>query len=229
MEPGVNCDQLMVYLQKITLVQEEERSEIARELHDVTIQSLVTVLHQTERFLNDNPQFTMSHLRFLLNLQEQIKTIIQELRYLSMNIRPRIVDHLGLIPSINYLTNNLKNHGIEVQIKVTDPSFRFVPNVELTIFRIVQEAIANIIKHSKATEVKITLDNKEQEVLIVIKDNGIGCRDFSQELSVLLNQGQLGIVGMMERAKIIGGKIKWGNPRKGTVIKLSVPKADSVS
>lgn len=229
MQDGVNSEAFMVYFQKISQVQEEERSKIARELHDVTIQSLIAVLHQTERFLDENSEFKMSHLRFLLNLQEQIKTIIEELRYLSMNLRPKIVDHLGLVPAINHLANSLKNHNIAVQIRVLGPSFRFTPEVELTAFRIVQEAINNIIKHSNATKVRIIIANKEQELLIVIKDNGIGCEDYSQKLAILLSQSKLGIMGMVERSKIIGAEIKWDRAHnQGTVISLTIPKTEII-
>lgn len=229
METGVNFEHLLIYLQKINAVQEDERTQIARELHDVTIQSLVALLHQSERFLDENPQFEMSHLRFYLSQQEQIKSIIQELRYLSMNLRPRIVDHLGLFPSISHILGSLKNYGISAEFKRKGSSFRFSPEVELTVFRIVQEAINNIIKHSQASEAVITITNKGDQILIILEDNGIGCQDFAQELPALLQQNKLGILGMIERAKMIGGDIQWSMLNgRGTVITLSIPIVDGI-
>ena len=220
----VGVENLNIYLQEITKAQEEERLRIARELHDVTIQSLVTVLHQLERFLTQNQQFDMPHTRFLLSLEGQIKTIMQEVRHLSQNLRPSILEHLGLIPSIEYLINNLRNYGTKTQLIITQPILRLCPEVELSIFRIVQEALNNIIRHSKATEVKVIIASKWQEIMIIITDNGIGWMNLPSSLDMFIKQGKLGLAGMVERVKLIDGEISLRTfPGKGTFILVSFP------
>lgn len=230
MDAGVNKENLSIYLQEITKAQEEERLRIARELHDVTIQSLVTVLHQLERFLAQNQQFDMPHTRFLLSLEGQIKTILQEVRYLSQDLRPSILDHLGLIPSIEYLVKSLHNHGIKAWLNITVPVFRLRPEVELSVFRVVQEAVNNIIRHSKATEVRVIIACKKEEIFIIIKDNGKGCTDLPQSTDILLNQGKLGLAGMLERIKLIQGRMKLVSlPNRGTTVTLMIPKNNKIS
>ncbi|WP_051688132.1 sensor histidine kinase [Desulfofalx alkaliphila] len=217
-------EDLRFYLKQITLAREEERLSIARELHDSTIQSLIAILHQTERFLEKNKHFDMSSTRFLLQLMEQIKAVIQDVRQLSSNLRPSILDHLGLIPSLEYIIDKFtKNYNIEINLMVTGRQLRFQNEVEVSIFRIVQEALQNVVKHSKATkvEVKFKFDNKITKLFI--EDNGVGIENISS-IDELPRLGKLGLAGMCERVELFGGELVIDSTLgKGTKISVAIP------
>ncbi|HEX3032867.1 MAG TPA: sensor histidine kinase, partial [Bacillota bacterium] len=217
--------ELRQYLKQITLAQEEERLRIAREIHDTAIQSLIVILHQTESFLEKNDSCSMPYTRFLFSLIDQIKTIIQELRSLSANLRPSILDHLGLLPAIKYLAAELeKNFGLEVNLVVLAHSFRLLPEVEIAIFRIVQEALQNIVRHAEADKVNIVLELNKDIIQILIKDNGRGIPDLPRILNQLPQQGKLGLAGMCERVELIGGEICLVTGQGvGTTINVRVP------
>lgn len=218
-------ENLRMYVKQITMAQEEERLRIARELHDTTIQSLIAVNHQSERFLANNKNLNMIYIRFLLQISEQIKTIIREVRSLSSNLRPSILDNLGLMPSIQYLTDQIENtYGINTNLEILGSPYRFMPEVEVSIFRVVQEALQNVVRHSEATEVDITIDFGLEAINLVIRDNGKGIMSLPCQVDELIRQGKLGLVGMYERVRLIAGELTLSScPGKGTVITMTIP------
>lgn len=216
---------LRQYVKQITLAQEEERLRISREIHDTAIQSLIVLLHQTESFMNKNENCNMPYTRFLYKITDQTKEIIQELRSLSSNLRPSILDHLGLLAGIKYLAGELeKNYGIDINLMLVAQSFRLLPEVEIAIFRIVQEALQNIVRHAEASKVNMVLDFNKDKIHILVKDNGKGIPDLPSLLSDLPRQGKLGLAGMCERVELIGGEINLlTGPGQGTTVSVTVP------
>ena len=224
-------DNLRQYVKQVTLAQEEERLRIARELHDTTVQSLIAVLHQSERFLENNQSFNMPYIRFLLRLSEEIKSIIREVRHLSSNLRPSILDHLGLVPSVHYITGEYeKTYGIEIDLAISGNSYRFLPEVEVSIFRIIQEALQNIIRHAEATKAEVVFRFDKDEVIFTIRDNGKGISDLPQEVDELPCKGKLGLAGMFERVELIDGKISLQTGLgEGTLIMVSFPVSGNLA
>ena len=223
-----NENNLRLYVKQVTLAQEEERLRIARELHDSTVQSLIAILHQSENFMAKNQNFsTMPYTRFLLQLTEQLKSVIKEVRHLSSNLRPSILDHLGLLPSLDYLAEELrKNYGIRTRLEVKGPLHRFQPEVEVSIFRIIQEALNNVARHAEASRVDISIQFGRDTARFVVRDNGIGISGFPEVKAILLSNRKLGLAGMFERAKLINAEIVLETaPGEGTVIYISVPIA----
>ncbi len=218
-------ENLRLYVKQITLAQEEERLRIARELHDTTVQSLIAVLHQSERFLESNKNFNMTYIRFLLQISEEIRSIIREVRHLSSNLRPSILDHLGLMPSVQYITNEFeKTYGININLTVSGNPYRFLPEVEVSIFRIIQEALQNVVRHAEATKVDVTFEFDKETTVFIIQDNGKGIEDLPVLVDELPRQGKLGLAGMFERVELIKGKITLQTcPGNGTMITVSVP------
>lgn len=223
-------ENLRLYVKQITLAQEEERLRISRELHDTTVQSLIAVLHDSERFMEKNKTFNMTHTRFLLNLTEQIKGIIQEVRYLSSNLRPAILDDLGLLPSIEFITDKIRqNYGIEIRLGVKGKPYRFLPEVEVSIFRVIQEALQNIVRHAEATKVDVLVEFDKEDTRFIVRDNGKGIQTMPNSVDELPRAGKLGLAGMFERVELVRGAITLqSSPGNGTLITVSIPVKDNI-
>ena len=209
------------YLQEITRAQEEERKRIARELHDSTAQNLIALLHQLENLLDDKAKMPVSQAKSLWNFYERVRDILQEVRRFSRDLRPSILDDLGLIPALEWLTQELKsNYGIETGLVKTGEERRLAPEAELLFFRIVQESLTNVVKHAKASQAEVKVEFAEKKVTVTITDNGVG---FSPPRTVggLLHDGKLGLAGMEERVHLLGGKLQIASEHgQGTTIRI---------
>jgi PAS domain S-box-containing protein len=211
------------YIQHITEAQEEERLRISRELHDSTAQSLIVVIHQLEKFLTSSKHLYISDSRFLFVTVEQVKAILQEVRQFSRDLRPSILDDLGLIPSLEWYFEELnRTHGIKISMHVQGNREQLRPEVRVTLFRIIQEALRNVIKHADAFHARVVIAYGEGEVRVTVSDDGQGFD--SKPLGDLLRIGKLGVAGMHERAKLLGGKVDIESVEgKGTTVYITIP------
>ena len=212
------------FVQAITSAHENERLRISRELHDSVIQQMIFILHQTEMFLNDNQQLSLKIARFLWDLREQIRNTIQEVRYLSMNLRPYILD-LGLVPALEWLIEQVgKEYAMSINLNCQGDQRRFFQEGELCAFRIVQEALHNVVKHAGATRAEVGIEFREDEAVISVSDDGKGM-EFPSSLEELLVAGKYGLAGIFERAQIMGGTAKIISRQKqtGSVIEVRFP------
>ena len=214
-----------LYVKQVTLAQEAERLRIARELHDRTVQSLITLLHQSERFVEKNENLNAACTTFVTELTDNIKGIINEVRYLSSSLRPSILNHLGLVPSMEYLTKQTEtDYGIKTSLHVEGRQYRFLPEVETSVFRIVQEALHNVVRHAEATNADVSLKFGSDLAELVIKDNGKGIKDFPILKEQLICKRKLGLAGMFERVELVEGEIcLLTGPGEGTLISVSIP------
>ncbi len=212
------------YLEQITKAHEEERLRIARDLHDSAAQNLIGIFHQLEDFCQTDEHLPMPELRFLWSLHAKIKDVLQEVRQLSRDLRPSILDHLGLLPAVDWLVDQLKiEHKITVDFTVRGERRRFIPEVEVTLFRIIQEALRNIAKHSEATQAKIEFIFEDEATRIIISDDGKGF-ELPPALGELSRLGKLGLDGIQTRAKLAGGTFDiQSKPGQGTTITVSIP------
>ncbi|RYD03657.1 hypothetical protein N752_18080 [Desulforamulus aquiferis] len=222
---GITDRNLSLFVERVTRAQEDERLRISRELHDTTIQSLIMVLHQLERYLTNNHELNITHMRFLLNIQDSIKTILQEVRHFSQNLRPSIIDHLGLLPAIEFLLQSLESSStVSTILNIEGQSRPLNKETELVVFRIVQEALNNVKRHSEANLVEVTMIFAPEGIQFTIEDNGKGMGGSSNILD-FMQRGKLGLAGMSERAKLLGGDMKViSSAGKGTVIKICIPE-----
>lgn len=212
------------YLEQITKAHEEERLRIARDLHDSAAQNLIGIFHQLEDFCQTDEHLPMPELRFLWSLHAKIKDVLQEVRQLSRDLRPSILDYLGLIPAVDWLVDQLKiEHKITVDFTVRGERRRFIPEVEVTLFRIIQEALRNIAKHSEATQANIEFIFEDEATRIIISDDGKGF-ELPPALGELSRLGKLGLDGIQTRAKLVGGTFDiQSKPGQGTIITVSIP------
>ncbi len=201
-------ESLRFYLGQITIAQEEERKRIARELHDDTIQALVVLARQLDDIALEPGVSSGNEIR-LETLREQVNNVMADVRRLSQDLRPPALDRLGLVPALEWLASDIqKRSGIEVKVKANGVSRRFVPELELVLFRIAQEALRNVWRHAEATMagVKLEFVGKEK-IRMVIEDNGKGF-DPPVTTGDLVKQGRLGLAGMQERITLVGGSMK---------------------
>ena len=217
-------ENLHYYLREITRAQEEERKRIARELHDSTAQTLIALLHQLENLLGDKAELPVREAKSLWAFYEDIRDVLREVRRFSRDLRPSILDDLGLLPALEWVTGELKKeHGIETSLKVVGSGRRFSPEVELLLFRIVQEALRNVAKHAQASKAEVKFESDKQKIRITISDDGIGFQP-PESLGELLHAGKLGLAGIQERVQLLGGSLKLKSKRgKGTTVVASIP------
>ncbi|MFC2018377.1 PAS domain S-box protein [Chloroflexota bacterium] len=217
-------ENLNYYMQEITRAQEEERKRIARELHDSTAQTLIALLHQLESLLRDKTKLPIREAKSLWLFHEQIREALQEVRHFSRDLRPSILDDLGLLPALEWLVEQLTNeYAVLTSLEVVGREQRLNQEAELLLFRIVQESIRNIAKHAQASKAMVKIEFGEDRVLVNISDDGIGFQ-LPEKINDLSYIGKLGLAGMMERAKLLGGTVKLKSELdSGTTVFVEAP------
>ena len=216
-------ENLRYYLREVTKAQEEERKRISRELHDETIQSLVVLSRRLDVLASNSKGMTEEARLQMEELREQVNDTIQSVRRLSQDLRPAALDRLGLLPALEWLaTDAAKYSGISTSVKVIGTERRLSEEVELVLFRITQEALRNVWRHSQATKAEITVRFDESRTCIIIADNGKGFK-LSKSMSELARDGKLGLAGMQERAQLLNGTVTVeSEPGKGTRVIVDV-------
>jgi len=217
-------ENLRFYLQQVTRAQEEERRRIARELHDGTAQDLVVLSRQLDSLISTADHFSKQDLTHLEELRQQIDTALDELRRFSQDLRPSILDDLGLLPALEWLTADLSQHfEIAIGMGVLGSIRRFPPETELVLFRITQEALRNVWKHSEASRAWVTVEFGDDKTVLTVKDNGKGF-ELPERIDDLASVGKLGLAGMQERARLIEGNLTLQSaPGKGTTVTAEAP------
>ena len=217
-------ENLRYYLQQITRAQEEERSRIARELHDDTGQELVVMSRRIDRLLSAADHLSPQDIRCLEELKQQADKIFDGVHRFSQDLRPSLLDDLGLLPALESLTSDLTQHfGVAIAMGFDGSVRRLPPETELVLFRIAQEALRNVWKHSEASKAWVTVEFGDDKVILSIKDNGKGF-ELPERIGDLATVGKLGLAGMQERTRLIGGKLTiHSEPDKGTTVAAEVP------
>jgi two-component system sensor histidine kinase DegS len=217
-------ENLRYHLQQITRAQEEERKRIARELHDDTAQVLGSLLRQIDNFIRKNHGFSSNEVLFLKDLQAQLNRGLQSMQRFVQDLRPSLLDDLGLIPAVRSLVKGLQeSDDIDAELKAPGGERRFTPEVELLLFRIIQEALNNIRRHAHASRAQVAMEFDDSEVKVTISDNGRGF-ELRGGVDNLPRIGKLGLAGMRERARLLGGTLEIiSTPGKGTTLIVNIP------
>jgi len=192
-----------VFLNKIMRVQEEERKRISRELHDETSQSLTSIIVGL-RMLAEQVQ-NQGEREKILHMRDLARTTLEAVHDMAVELRPVLLDDLGLVAAAQkYIANYSKQYNMIVHVEFNNLSReRFATEVEIALYRILQEGLTNIIKHAKASQVRVSLHKTQTKLILIINDNGVG---FSLELfKSTHSRTSLGIYGMGERVALVGG------------------------
>ena len=211
-------ENLRFYLEQVTKAQEDERMRIARELHDDTIQALVVLARELDITASSKQGISEDKKLLLENLRQQTNNIMAGVRRLSQDLRPPTLDRLGLVAALEWLASNVESHsGIAVTVKKRNTERRLSSEAELLLFRIAQEALRNVWRHSQATHAEVVVEFDHDKTRMVVKDNGKGF-EFPWAAD-LTRYGKLGLAGMRERAVLLGGSLAVeSKPGKGTTI-----------
>jgi len=218
------ADSLRLMSQQLVRAQEDERRHIARELHDEVGQSLTAAL------LNLQVLGSLTDLKELpVRLDDSLSLIdrvLRQVRTLSLNLRPALLDDLGLAPALRWLVSRqAERAGFGVQFSADVVDERFAADIEITCFRAVQEAVTNIVRYAQAQYVTIELFKSGNELCIRIRDDGIGF-DVAAALQRAAHGHSMGLLSMQERVLLLGGRMQIESaPGYGSRIKVCLPLA----
>ncbi|WP_141506487.1 sensor histidine kinase [Paenibacillus luteus] len=210
---------------KIILAQEEERKRIAREIHDGPAQSLANIVLRTEiaeRMLIKQ-EFVMVQEE-LVDLKGQVRSGLEEIRKIIFNLRPMALDDLGLVPTLRKFTQDFEEKTkIHTVFELIGKEARMPSAMEAAIYRLVQEAFTNALKHASASHVLLEINYQPSQISLIIQDNGIGFHSELIEQESTRN-AHFGLVGMRERIELIEGRMDIdSNPGRGTKIMIEIP------
>ena len=207
---------------------EEERRRLSRELHDGVGQQITALTLAIERFHTDPPD-GRSIAERVKELQQAAEALGRETHRVAVELRPAVLDDMGLVPALqSYAAAFLARHGVQVDFQtVNDGGVRLAPHIETAVYRLVQEALTNVAKHSRATMVTLVLAIHAAEVVAVVEDNGCGF-DVDSVLPTSRTSGRLGYVGMTERASLAGGTLHVESSEAGTSVFIRIPQGEPV-
>jgi len=208
---------------RIIQAQEEERKRVAREIHDGPAQSMANVVLRTEvcEKLIETDHLAAKHE--LQELRATVKTSLQDVRRIIFDLRPMALDDLGLVPALTrYLETLKERYNVNIEIKSIENQKRFNPTIEVAVYRVIQEAVMNTIKHASAGKISVKIDFESNSIVVLIKDNGIGF-EADKYLESPRNDSY-GLLGMRERLEILGGQLSIkSNPGLGTEVLAILP------
>ena len=219
-------ESMRFYVQEVIRAQEHERKRVARELHDEVSPSLLLLIQRIDAIVSNSKALKLTDTMKdkMEDLRVQTVEALESTRRIAQDLRPRILDDLGLIPALEWMADNLiKNHGIEAKVVIEGQERPLPSEVQLLLFRIAQEALNNIRKHSEASNVEIGVNYGDCRTVVSIRDNGRGFT-IPERVSDLAAIGKLGLAGMRERAQLIGGHVRVKSEAgHGTVVTVEVP------
>jgi two-component system, NarL family, sensor histidine kinase UhpB len=196
--------------------QEEERKRVARDLHDEVNQALTAILLRLQALMQDSPSPEVE--RELLELKRLVNQAMEELLQLARQLRPTALDDHGLVPALEgHVRRFGEQHGIEARLRTHGEADALGDDQQLVVYRVAQEALSNVARHSGATRVDVDLAARDGGLDLCVRDDGSG---FD---STLPPRG-LGLNGMAERARLVGGELSiYSSTGRGTTVTLHVP------
>lgn len=212
---------LRALTQRMDAIAEEERTHIAREIHDELGHLLTAIKYDIAGLMNKSDLSSKAVRRELYSVLSMVDSLIDTVRKISSELRPGILDHLGLFPAIEWQIRQFQMRTrISCEYNIRELDISFDKNETTIIFRILQEILTNVARHSKATKVLITVNKEHNLFFLTVADNGIGF-----ELNKTSFTESLGLMGMRERALSIGAEIEIDSAKgKGTTITFLLRK-----
>ena len=208
--------ELQTFAGRLEHAQEEERRKLSRELHDELGQTMAAALVELSRIENEMPQDTAAKAQ-LASVKSELESSMRSIRDIALVLRPSMLDDLGLVPALKWQGREVaRRSGLAVRVEADDDC-GFLPDTYRTcIYRIVQEALHNVVKHASATSVAVAFRSTNESLLLTVEDNGKGFRPASEK--------GMGLLGIEERVGRLSGLIKvTSSPSKGTTIQVTLP------
>ena len=211
-------------ISQIVKVHEYERRHLARELHDRVIQSMLVVANRLHALENSGGENMSPEARKQLEeVLVMLLRTVDDVRRLSRGLSPRILDNAGLLPALRWLVDQVSSQsGVRVELKVNGIEHRLPAELEPALFRIVHEALTNVVRHSRASLAIVTLDFLSRDFRMTVEDNG---RGFSvpERLETYVTQGKLGLARIEQQVRLLGGVMHIrSEPGKGTTLIVEV-------
>ncbi len=210
---------------KLITAQEDERKRLAADLHDGIIQSLIAIWYRMQRITPSEGSDPQGWFEEITNLTDVLSEQIQEIRRILYDLRPIILDNYGLIPAMeSYISTFQEQNGLPTKLIIQGKKGKMDSRMEITFFRILQEALTNVAKHAHATGVKVKLTFSESEATLEIKDNGAGIDNSAMDTGQPQYLKRLGLAGIHERALLLGGSCHiHSGPGEGTRVSVNIP------
>jgi|GEM_PF-6441472 len=213
-------EQLRRLAANLQIAQEKERARISREIHDELGQELTGIKMDISWLSNSlvNPENKIKER--IGSLNELIDRTIQSVRRISAELRPGVIDDLGLISALEWYVDEYQQRTkIKCELMLGEISNNIGNDISIAIYRIIQESLTNVVRHAKASKIILSLTSDEFNIYLKIQDNGIGYNNDSSK-----SEKSIGILGMEERVHILGGTFSIQEAkRKGTIIKVEIP------
>lgn len=216
--------QMQHLLSEAIHAQESERQRISVDLHDSVAQWLAGASYQAQTVEAMLPDENDTPIREQINLVEDtVERSLKELRRVVVDLRPPALDELGLSHALRQSLSTLSSEGIHCEFNETGTLVRLAPEVEITVYRAVQEALTNIRKHAGASKVRLQLEYKEEELVVKVQDNGKGF-DLTYTLENAIAVGSIGLLGMRQRLEMLDGRIDIRTREGGgTIVTMNLP------
>ena len=213
--------QLRELTARLQSVREEERARVAREIHDELGQALTAIKIDLASLLRGPRADKREELEKAESILRLVDETIGSVRRIATELRPGILDDLGLVAAVEWAAEEFElRTGIKCRLYLPDGEIAIDPEATTAIFRILQETLTNITRHAEATRVDIRLGRENGNIVLEVRDNGRGIGEEQ-----LLAGRSLGILGMRERALLLGGQLTiHGAPGKGTIVRVVIPK-----
>jgi signal transduction histidine kinase len=211
------------YATHLVTVQEDERRRLAQDLHDDPVQTLTYLVRMLER-LSDDPRLPPDLAPLVHRDGELATEVVDVLRTVIHGLRPPVLDDFGAVAALRQLVAEVRSrHGISIRLRVSGDQVRLSALSELTVYRVAQEALSNVVRHAQATRTRVDLHFGEQVVLTVTDDGrGIPASGFTSAGS----GGGLGLIGMRERVSLVGGSLEvHARTPHGTLVRATVLSA----
>jgi signal transduction histidine kinase len=216
-------DELRALAGRLQSVREEERTRLAREIHDELGQALTAIKLESAFLVRELPGDATQQSNRAAAIMKLADETIQGVRRISTELRPGILDDLGLVAAVEWAAEEFEDRtGTKCQLDVLHDDIVIDRPRATALFRILQETLTNVARHANATQVNVRLAKEDGSLILDVRDNGTGIRD--EELSA---GRSLGILGMRERVLVLGGELAIsGAPGKGTAVTVRIPEAD---
>jgi len=205
---------------------EEERRRVAVYLHDGPIQQLVNLVLRLDMVEKGLPPDANGFRKDLSDLRQFARDVLQDMRRFMFELRPASHDEFSLLPILRqYVQDFRTQYGIPVEIRLDDADWRLGRDVEINLFRVIQEALANVRKHARASRVDLSLNRRGSSVVVEVADDGTGF-DVESAQARARSEKRLGLASMDDRTRALGGTLQIESSNRGTRVRATVTVPD---